>query len=131
LIAATGLAHGVRRGYRSIAGLEIGLMAQLAVVALGLGAVLAASSTAFMVVKWIGFGYLVYLAVRQWRTAGVWLTQQMSRPQGGRMSLLLRGFLVMRLLRTARRQAALSRVFSGLFATAALAPSLMRRTASV
>jgi homoserine/homoserine lactone efflux protein len=38
---------------------------------------------------------------------------------------------LMRLLRTARRQAALSRVFSGLFATAALAPSLMRRTASV
>ena len=66
---ATGLAHGVRRGYWSIAGLEIGLMMQLAVVALGLGAVLAASATAFTAVKWIGVAYLVYLAVRQWRPA--------------------------------------------------------------
>jgi hypothetical protein len=38
---------------------------------------------------------------------------------------------LLRLLRTARRQAALGRVFSGLFATAALALSLMRATASV
>jgi homoserine/homoserine lactone efflux protein len=38
---------------------------------------------------------------------------------------------LLRLLRTARRQAALGRVFSGLFATAALALSLMRGTASV
>ena len=47
----------MRRGYWSIAGLEIGLIVQLAVVALGLGAVLAASATAFIVVKWIGVGY--------------------------------------------------------------------------
>jgi homoserine/homoserine lactone efflux protein len=181
---ATGLAHGVRRGYWSIAGLEIGLMVQLAVVALGLGAVLAASSTAFTVVKWIGVGYLVFLAVRQWRTAGISPTQQTGRPHGGRMSLLMRGFLVKvtnpkglvfliavlpqfvvpstpllpqylvigvtmvavdlvvmglytglaarvaGLLHTARRRAALSRVLSGLFATAALALSLVRGAAS-
>jgi homoserine/homoserine lactone efflux protein len=181
---ATGLAHGVRRGYWSIAGLEIGLMVQLAVVALGLGAVLAASAAAFAAVKWIGVAYLVYLAVQQWRTASVALTEHMSRPDSGRLSLLLRGFLVnvtnpkglvfliavlpplveptapllpqyvvigatmvavdlvvmglytglaarlMGLLHTAKRQAALSRVFSGLFATAAVALSLVRRAAS-
>ena len=37
---------------------------------------------------------------------------------------------LMRLLHSARRQAALGRVFSGLFATAAVGLSLMRRTAS-
>ena len=36
---ATGLTHGVRRGYWSILGLEVGLMLQLALVAIGLGAV--------------------------------------------------------------------------------------------
>jgi homoserine/homoserine lactone efflux protein len=51
---ATGLAHGVRRGYWSIAGLEIGLMMQLAVVAFGLGTVLASSAAAFSAVKWVG-----------------------------------------------------------------------------
>ena len=35
---ATGLTHGVRRGYWSILGLEVGLMLQLALVAIGLGA---------------------------------------------------------------------------------------------
>ena len=34
---ATGLTHGLRRGWWSVAGLQIGLMAQLAVVAVGLG----------------------------------------------------------------------------------------------
>src|ERR1700757_3778127 len=91
---ATGLAHGVRRGYWSIAGLEIGLMVQLAIVALGLGAMLAASATGFAVVKWSGVAYLVSLAVRQWRTATVVFTAQPDPPAGGRISLLLRGFLV-------------------------------------
>lgn len=178
---ATGITHGVRRGYWSIAGLEIGLMVQLAIVALGLGAVLAASATAFTVVKWIGVGYLIYLAIRQWRTASTIFTEPKGLPGEARISLLLRGFLVnvtnpkglvfliavlppfvtpsapllpqytvigltmvavdlvvmglytglaarlMRLLHTARRRATLSRVFSGLFATAALGLSLMRR----
>jgi homoserine/homoserine lactone efflux protein len=38
---------------------------------------------------------------------------------------------LMRVLDSAKRQAALSRVFSGLFVTAAVALSFMRRTASV
>ena len=59
---ATGLTHGVRRGYWSIVGLEIGLMLQLALVAVGLGAAVASSIVAFNVVKWIGVLYLVYLA---------------------------------------------------------------------
>jgi len=66
---ATGLTHGVRRGYWSILGLEIGLMLQLALVAAGLGAVVTNSIVAFNVIRWIGVAYLVYLAVRQWRSA--------------------------------------------------------------
>ena len=70
LSMSTGLSHGVRRSYWSIFGLEIGLMAQLILVAVGLGAVLAGSALAFTVVKWLGVVYLLYLAVRQWRSAG-------------------------------------------------------------
>src|SRR3954454_24274517 len=44
---ATGLTHGVRRGYWSILGLEIGLMLQLSLVAAGLGAVVTNSILAF------------------------------------------------------------------------------------
>ncbi|MFM9033748.1 MAG: LysE family transporter, partial [Mycobacterium sp.] len=58
---ATGLTHGLRRGTWSVAGLQIGLMTQLGVVAAGLGAAVARSVTAFTVIKWIGVGYLIHL----------------------------------------------------------------------
>ena len=48
---ATGLTHGVRHGYWSILGLEVGLMLQLALVAIGLGAVVANSILAFNLIK--------------------------------------------------------------------------------
>ncbi|MBI3227346.1 MAG: LysE family transporter [Mycolicibacterium cosmeticum] len=182
---ATGMTHGLRRGYWSILGLEIGLMLQLALVAAGLGAVVTRSVIAFTVIKWIGVGYLAYLAIKQWRAATVDLRDQMSRTQkdgaGGRLALTVRGFLVnatnpkglvfflavlpqfvvptapllpqylaigatmiivdivvmglytglaVRLvdwLHTPRQQTILNRVFSGLFATAAVVLSFVRR----
>lgn len=92
---ATGLAHGLRRGYWSITGLEIGLMLQLAAVAVGLGAAVAQSVVAFTVIKWIGVVYLVYLAVRQWRSKPFDLDEQVSvDAAAGRWALLVRGCLV-------------------------------------
>src|SRR6478672_6565628 len=92
---AIGLKHGVRRGYWSILGLEVGLMLQLTLVAIGLGAAVANSILVFNIIKWIGVVYLVYLAVRQWRTATVDLREQIGMAvDGGRVALLVRGFLV-------------------------------------
>lgn len=94
---ATGLTHGLRRGAWSVAGLQIGLMTQLAVVAVGLGAAVAKSVVAFSVIKWIGVLYLIYLAVRQWRTTADDLTAKVAEDAdvgSGRLALLLRGALV-------------------------------------
>jgi homoserine/homoserine lactone efflux protein len=94
---ATGLTHGLRRGAWSVAGLQIGLMTQLAVVAIGLGAAVAKSVVAFTMIKWIGVLYLIYLAVRQWRTTADDLTERVAvdvDARSGRLALLLRGFLV-------------------------------------
>jgi homoserine/homoserine lactone efflux protein len=92
---ATGLTHGVRRGYWSILGLEAGLMLQLALVAIGLGAVVASSVLAFTVIKWVGVAYLAYLAIRQWRTARMDLSEQLAAAgDGSRWGLVVRGFLV-------------------------------------
>ncbi len=92
---ATGLTHGLRRGFWSIAGLQVGLMLQLALVAVGLGAAVAKSVLAFTVIKWLGVLYLVYLAVRQWRAAVGDLGDQFGTTiEGGRVTLLTRGFLV-------------------------------------
>lgn len=65
---ASGLKYGFKRGYWNIFGLEVGIMCQLLVVALGLGALLATSETAFSIVKWVGAIYLIYLGWKQFRT---------------------------------------------------------------
>ncbi len=46
-MSSGGLTHGLRRGYWNILGLQLGLLLQIAVVAAGVGAVLARSATAF------------------------------------------------------------------------------------
>ena len=64
----SGLQHGGARGSLPlIAGLVLGLWTQVAVVGIGLGAVIAASATAFQVVQWAGVAYLCWLGVQQWR----------------------------------------------------------------
>ena len=94
---ATGLSHGLRRGVWSVAGLQIGLMTQLAVVSVGLGAAVAKSVLAFTVIKWVGVLYLVYLAVRQWRATTEDVSAQVvvdADSRTGRLALLVRGALV-------------------------------------
>jgi len=63
-----GLAYGVRRTTATIVGLQIGLAIILLVAGVGVGAVLLASATAFMVVKVAGAAYLMWLGWRQWRS---------------------------------------------------------------
>ncbi|KAA8699318.1 MULTISPECIES: LysE family transporter [Pseudomonas] len=92
---SSGLQYGFVRGYWNAIGLQLGLAMQIAVVAGGLGAVLAASSTAFYAIKWFGVAYLVYLAVKQWRALPMDLTDDAAvRPIGKPMAMMFRGFLV-------------------------------------
>lgn len=90
-----GLNHGFARGRHIALGLALGVWTQLAVVGVGLGALLATSATAFTVVKWLGVAYLVWLGLQQWRAPAQPLV---ARDEGaGRMSaraLVLRGWTV-------------------------------------
>lgn len=89
-----GMRFGYRRGLWNILGLQLGIMFILVVVAAGLGAVLAASTTAFAVVKWLGVAYLVWLGVQQWRAPAEPLAVDGVPADGTRKALVLRGFLV-------------------------------------
>lgn len=55
--------------FAMIAGVGLGDLVAMLVSLIGLGAILAASATAFTVMKWAGAAYLVYLGVRMIRTA--------------------------------------------------------------
>jgi homoserine/homoserine lactone efflux protein len=62
-----GLAYGLRKTTVTILGLQVGLVGILLVAGGGLGALLLASETAFLIVKVVGAMYLIYLGVQQWR----------------------------------------------------------------
>ncbi|WP_068825086.1 LysE family transporter [Pseudomonas sp. BMS12] len=92
---SSGLRYGFWRGYWNAIGLQLALLMQIAVVAAGLGAVLATSELAFSLIKWFGVAYLVYLGWRQWVAApGEIATADGERPLGRPLTLMLRGFLV-------------------------------------
>jgi homoserine/homoserine lactone efflux protein len=70
--AMTSMSAGLRYGYwaalRAILGLQAALIIQLAIVAAGLGALLATSALAFDVVKFSGAAYLIWLGIQKWRS---------------------------------------------------------------
>ncbi|MFJ4455750.1 LysE family transporter [Pseudomonas sp. NPDC089392] len=92
---SSGLQYGFWRGYWNALGLQLGLILQIAIIAAGVGAVLAASATAFQFIKWFGVAYLVYLAYKQWRALPMDMSDESAvRPIGKPLSLVFRGFLV-------------------------------------
>ena len=94
--AVASMSTGIRHGYWSalslILGLQAAILLQLAVVALGLGALLATSETAFEVIKFVGAGYLIWLGFQKWRAAAPEADE--APPPRRRHGLFLQGLLV-------------------------------------
>ena len=91
LSMSAGLRHGQFGALPAIFGLQAALLIQLAIVGMGLGAVLAASATAFAVVKFAGAAYLVWLGVQNWRRAG---SDDVAQGKALRSGLFRQGLLV-------------------------------------
>ena len=90
-----GLNHGFRRGFVGTFGLIAGIMTALAVVAVGLGAVLSTSTHAFTALKWLGVAYLVYLGLKQWRAAPVPMAAvDRDAPNVSARTLMVKGWAV-------------------------------------
>lgn len=70
VIIANSLRHGSRAGLANVAGTQAGLAVMLAVLALGLQAVIATVGALFDVLKLLGAAYLIYLGVKLWRGGG-------------------------------------------------------------
>ena len=63
LVLRTAAVEGPRRAWLAACGVFLGTLGWGAMVALGLGALLAASPLAFEVLKWVGAAYLVWLGL--------------------------------------------------------------------
>jgi homoserine/homoserine lactone efflux protein len=91
----SGLTHGFARGYFTTFGLVLGIVTQVLIVGVGLGALMTASSVAFSLLKWFGVAYLIYLGVLQWRAPAQPL--QAATEDGAsvpRRTLVLRGWML-------------------------------------
>lgn len=64
LVLRTAASEGPRRALAAGLGICVGCLVWGAVVALGLGVLLAASELAYTILRWVGAGYLVYLGIR-------------------------------------------------------------------
>ena len=67
LVIGQSLGGGARNALPLVAGVALGDLTAMTLSLAGMGALLAASATAFTVVKWAGAAYLVWLGVRMWR----------------------------------------------------------------
>ncbi|MDH2427932.1 LysE family translocator [Sphaerisporangium sp. TRM90804] len=91
-IVTRSVAQGRTAGIISVAGIHVGSLVHVVAAALGLSALLAASATAFTVVKYAGAAYLVYLGVRKLMTPGDGLAKEVEAVS--RQRLFGEGFVV-------------------------------------
>ncbi|WP_413988328.1 LysE family translocator [Labrys okinawensis] len=97
LLALTnGSRFGVRRSIIGMMGAVLSDFVLIGAVAIGLGALLAASEFWFAVVKWIGVGYLAFLGIMLLRSRGSLDSAIQAAGDGNRSmhSIFLRSFLV-------------------------------------
>lgn len=92
LTVAHSISFGWRHALSTVAGATIGIAVQLIVAAIGLTSLLTVVAEAFEWLRWAGAAYLVYLGIKQWRSA--------SEPLGfntssvSKTNLLVQGLLI-------------------------------------
>ena len=67
LVVSYALGHGRKYAFATTAGVALGDLTAMTASMLGLGVLLAASAELFMMLKWAGAAYLVYLGLKLWR----------------------------------------------------------------
>jgi homoserine/homoserine lactone efflux protein len=91
---SSGLNQGFRLGVWTALGLQLANLAVIAIVSLGLGAILLASETLFSAVKWAGVAYLVYLGIATWRAPVRAFESESGAPAQTARVVFIRGFWV-------------------------------------
>ena len=91
---SSGLNYGFKHGYWNALGLQVALLVQIGIVAAGAGVLFATTPWAFLLVKWFGVLYLLYLAYLEWTAPTQSIDIQNDLPNKSRGKLVLYGFFV-------------------------------------
>lgn len=95
LALANGTRYGVRRSVPGMLGAVVSDFVLVGAVALGLGALLAASEFWFSVLKWVGAVYLVWLGIRLLRSKGGFdMPQGANAAARGGRAIFMKSFMV-------------------------------------
>lgn len=82
MVTVRGATMGVRRTAPFILGLVVGDLFLFAIAAAGLIALAAALGPLFFIIKWVGVGYLLYLAYQMWNAAPVTIPAEPQEGEG-------------------------------------------------
>lgn len=96
LVLRTGMAEGPQQAAQAALGIVIGCLIWGAAVAIGLGALLAASAVAFTLLKWLGAAYLLWLGLRLIlvpRSQALPVAEASSQARRGRSGWFWKGLL--------------------------------------
>ncbi|MEV0586837.1 LysE family translocator [Nonomuraea sp. NPDC050310] len=94
LMMRTSISHGRAAGLLTMLGGLLGLALHASAAAVGLSALLAASPTAFAVLRWLGIAYLLWLGFQGLRSRGKLPAEAApDRPRTGRLGYVRNGLL--------------------------------------
>ncbi len=92
VIIANSLKHGTRAGLMNALGTQVGLVIWLGIAALGLGAAIQVMGVWFVLLRYAGAAYLIWLAYKLFMSKGdLAVATDHARPRG---SFFLQGFVV-------------------------------------
>jgi homoserine/homoserine lactone efflux protein len=92
VIIANSLKHGARAGLMNVLGTQVGVLIWLGIAALGLGAAIQVMGVWFVLLRYAGAAYLLWLAYKLFMSNGdLAVAADRARPRG---SFFLQGFVV-------------------------------------
>lgn len=83
LVLKNTMIHGKKAGFFTMVGIVLALFVWTTLAVLGLATIIAKSMVVFMIIKYAGAAYLVYLGVQSWRAkAQNMMLQEKATPKG-------------------------------------------------
>ena len=92
LTVAHSISFGWRHALSTVAGATIGIAVQLSIAAIGLTSLLNVVAEAFEWLRWAGALYLIYLGIKQWRSASEPL--EVDNSSVSKKNLLVQGIAI-------------------------------------